>query len=153
MSRQHPRLRSFAAGVIAAAVMALVVWKEGHFAALVLDDLPRWNLAVLAHLALGGGFGVVYGYAFDAVHRAGWRVGMVFGALHGAVAVVVLSVSPSGHALYQVGQPSWAGAAFIVGIHVLFGLLMGVLYEPRAAVPERETTRAEIEVGTQSPAS
>jgi hypothetical protein len=153
VGREHPRIRSFVAGVVGAAVMALVIWKEGHFATRVIEEFPQWNVALGAHLLIGGGFGLVYGYAFDAVHRTGWRVGMALGALHGILAVIVLSIAPSGHALYQVGQPSWAGAAFIVGIHVLFGWMMGVLVEPRAPLPERETTREEVGASTRSPVS
>jgi Na+/proline symporter len=149
----HPRRRSFLAGVLGAAVMALVIWKDGHFGELLVEELPRFGVALVAHLGIGGAFGIVYGFAFDAVHRAGWRAGMVVGAAHGLLAVLVLSIAPSGHALHHAGSLTWAGAAFIVGLHVLFGLLVGVLYEPRAEVPERETTLSEIEPGTGSPVS
>jgi Na+/proline symporter len=130
--------------------MALVILKEGHFAEVVSWDLPRLQVALLAHLAIGGAFGVAYGFAFDAVHRAGWRAGMLVGAAHGLVMVLVLSIAPSGHALYQVGDLTWGAAAFIVALHVLFGLTVGVLYETRAPVPERETTLAEVEPESRS---
>lgn len=152
--RLHPRVRSFLAGLVGAAVMALVLWQDGHFGIeLGRLRMQRWDIAIGVHFLAGALFGLAYGYLFDALHRAGWRSGMLVGTLHGVLVLVLMSLAPSQHALYQLGDPTWAGALFTVALHALFGAVVGVLYEPRAPVEDRETTRAELGPETRFPAS
>jgi hypothetical protein len=153
-STTHPRIRALLAGLAGAAVMATVLWTDGHFGLLGPQFLfDRWQVALGIHLAAGGVFGVAYSYLFDALGRAGWSVGITVGAVHGFFALALVSLAPSRHALYQLGDATGWGVVFIVALHVLFGGVVGSLYEPRAALHRRETTHAELEPEAGSRAS
>jgi Na+/proline symporter len=140
------------AGVAGAIVMAMVLWSDGHFGPGDAErTVERWPIALGLHVLAGAGFGLIYSYLFDALDRAGWRVGITVGSVHGFVAVALVSLAPSRHALYQLGEPSGWGVILIVGLHVVFGAVVGALYETKAPIHERETTRAELEPETGSP--
>jgi hypothetical protein len=106
-------------------------------------------VGVVAHLAAGQLFALIYTFAFWRLGRSGAVVGGIFGFIHGLAALILIipllpSVHPrmasdrSGPEMDAVLEPpgvfawNFGAATFLVTLaaHVLFGITLGILIEP-----------------------
>jgi hypothetical protein len=107
-------------------------------------------LGVAAHLAAGQVFALFYALAFWQLGRSGPVVGGIFGLIHGLAALTVIipllpGIHPrmaserSGPEIDAVLEPpglfalNFGASTFLVTLvaHVLFGLTLGLLIDPR----------------------
>ena len=119
--------------------------------AMVATDPDRARVAgFFIHLVNGQGFALGYAAAFAAAGRATWWAGGLLGALHGAVALlVIMPLLPGVHpnmASERAGRSSTGAALEPPGLlalnygretpivtmlaHVAFGVALGVLLDP-----------------------
>lgn len=145
--------RAFFAGVFGAAIMSLLlaiarVWGMEANPSLLLGsmitrlmDSSTWFLGFLLHLAIGGVFGLIYGQIFERwLHRASASGGAAIGFIHAIIAGLLVGLAPVVHPLmpqtlaapgvFFTNLGTAAVIAFIV-LHVLYGMLVGSLYETR----------------------
>jgi hypothetical protein len=106
-------------------------------------------VGVVAHLAAGQCFALIYTFAFWRLGRSGPIVGGIFGVIHGLAALILIipllpAIHPrmaserSGPDMHAVLEPpglfawNFGAATFVVTLaaHVLFGITLGILIEP-----------------------
>ena len=107
-------------------------------------------LGLLMHLAIGGAFGLLYGWLFETVWvHGGAGTGMILSVIHAALIGMAVGLTPQFHPLIPEVMPA-PGAYFstfgVVGVlsffamHVLFGAIVGGGYghvvEERQWAPE-----------------
>jgi hypothetical protein len=153
--------RAFATGVIGASVMSMlmaVARSVGFPLKLELllgsfltrsVDARGWIVGFLLHFLTGGVFGLLYAIGFERwTHRAGLSVGMAFGALHALVTGALLFFVPRAHPLVPdvivapgafMANLGVTGVVAFLGLHLLFGAIVGELDEPMIAASERVT--------------
>ena len=95
-------------------------------------------LGLAMHLAIGGAFGLLYGWLFETVWlHGGAFTGMILGTLHAALVGMAVGLTPQFHPLIPavLSDPgpffANAGAAGVVSffaMHVLFGAIVGAGY-------------------------
>jgi hypothetical protein len=95
-------------------------------------------LGLCIHLAIGGAFGLLYGWLFERVwEHGGAGTGMILGVIHAALIGMVVGLTPQFHPLvpYVLPDPgpffANGGAAGVIGfflIHVLYGAIVGAGY-------------------------
>lgn len=107
-------------------------------------------IGIVVHMINGQIFALLYASAFAAIGKATWWMGMTFGLLHGATALIVLipflpGVHPrmaserSGPSLGATLEPpgllalNYGVQTPAVGLaaHVLYGLILGMFLGPR----------------------
>jgi hypothetical protein len=103
-------------------------------------------LGFLLHLAIGGAFGLLYGWLMETVwDHGGAATGMILGVIHAALIGMAIGLTPRFHVLIpeRLADPGAyfanAGVAGVIGfflIHVLYGAIVGHGYGHVAA--ERE---------------
>ncbi len=147
--------RAFGTGVIGAAVMSMLmavarsagfpVRLELLLGAFVTRSVGAggWILGFLLHFLAGGLFGVLYAIGFARwTHRAGLFVGLGFGALHACVTGALLALVPRVHPLVPdvlvapgpfMANLGVTGIVAFIGLHLLFGAIVGELDEPMIA--------------------
>jgi hypothetical protein len=144
--------RAFGAGVLGAAVMSVLMAVSRGLGfpvklELVLGsyitgstDARGWVVGFLAHFAIGGLFGIVYALGFGrGMRHAGVLPGLALGALHALAAGLVLVALPRVHPLIpdEIVAPGpfmanlgLMGVISFVGLHLLFGAIVGELCKP-----------------------
>jgi hypothetical protein len=113
--------------------------------------LPRgpaaWTLGLMLHFMMGALFFVIYAALFDALTIDGGVAGVsaLFGLAHGVVAGAAMGMMPAMHPrMVTAGGPAKAegvvspgffattyglmGAMALIGVHVLYGLVGGLVY-------------------------
>jgi hypothetical protein len=105
-----------------------------------------WALGLAMHLAIGGAFGLLYGWLFETVWvHGGAGTGMILGVLHAAIVGMGVGLTPELHPLVPQAIPDpgpyfanigVVGVLCFFAIHVLYGAIFGQLYGHVAA--ERE---------------
>jgi hypothetical protein len=92
-------------------------------------------LGLAIHLAIGGAFGLVYGWLMETVwNHGGAATGMILGVIHAALIGMAVGLTPQFHPYVpeRIADPgpffANAGAAGVIcffGIHVLYGAIVG----------------------------
>jgi hypothetical protein len=84
-------------------------------------SLTAWERGFLMHLLVGGLFGLLYAVGIEyTAQRANWLVGPVFGVVHGVLSGIVIAL---------------VDVRVIIGLHVLYGTIVGALYGPAVHQP------------------
>jgi hypothetical protein len=145
-------LAGIAGALAMSAAMALLRWAgvpvslEYLLSTLAGSDggQPAWWTGFAIHLAIGAVVALLYAVGFEyAVQRAGALVGGVFGLAHGLMAGLFMSAIPAMNSLTTVAESSPGafmrnvefGPAIFLGLHVLFGMVLGVVYGHPAHKP------------------
>lgn len=155
--------RAFFAGVFGAAIMSLAMiiartlgvhmtWEMmlGSMITGATND-PTWLLGLVMHLFIGGVFGLIYGEIFErGTRRATVSGGAALGFIHAVLAGFAMAFIPVIHpiiteeyaspGLYMANLGVWAVVTFFA-VHILYGMIMGALYEPR---PVRASTSIRV---------
>lgn len=100
-------------------------------------------LGLAVHLAIGGAFGLLYGWLFETVwNHGGASMGMILGVLHAALIGMAVGLTPQWHPLVPEVIPDpgpyfanlgVAGVLFFFGMHVIYGAIVGHGYGHVAA--------------------
>jgi hypothetical protein len=100
-------------------------------------------LGLAVHLAIGMGFGALYGFLFERVwSHGGAATGMIFGVMHAALIGMFVGLTPQFHPFVPSVIPdpgpyfANAGAAGVISffaLHVLYGFVVGAGYGHVAA--------------------
>jgi hypothetical protein len=90
------------------------------------------------HLAIGGAFGLLYGWLFESVWlHGGAFTGMILGTLHAALVGMAVGLTPSWHPLVpeRIADPGPffanigpLGVIAFFAIHILYGAIVGYGY-------------------------
>ena len=98
------------------------------------------------HLAIGGAFGLLYGWLFETVwNHGGAGAGMILGVLHAALIGMAVGLTPQFHPMVPQSIPDpgpffanvgTLGVITFFGAHILYGAIVGHGYGHVAA--ERE---------------
>ena len=133
--------RAFTAGLVGAAVMSLLLAAvraagvplpiEARLAELLGTHI--WAVGLVAHLLIGGCFGLVYAAVFEfGLHQGGLGPGAMLGAYQTILAGFAWGLlGGPGHFWSSIG-PDGVAALFLV--HVAFGAVVGSLYPTEYAV-------------------
>ena len=161
---------AFLTGVIAGAVMiALLITAriagitEMNIALTLGSMITReitagtWALGFLMHLALSGLIALIYASVFEAVRRSTWRLGLIGGAIHTAIAGLVMLLIPAIHPIIPdvIAAPGAFGVnygaatvATFVFLHLIYGAIVGGVYETvHTPLPPRQRQPQEHAVG------
>ena len=101
-------------------------------------DLNAWTIGFVLHLMLAGVFALVYGQIFEHLARAGVGIGLLVGLLHAVVVGIVLGFLTWIHPVLgaELPAPGFFAAGLglddvlvFLAVHMIFGMLVGVLYE------------------------
>lgn len=97
------KIRNTLAGGFAGTLVLTTVLRAANEARLTRIDLPfllgtvvtadrrkAKTVGYLAHFGVGLGFALIYRALFGAVGRAGWRLGAIFGLVHGTFSATTL---------------------------------------------------------------
>lgn len=97
-----------------------------------------WTLGFIMHLALSGLIALIYASAFEALRRSTWWLGLVGGAVHAAIAGLVMLFLPAIHPIipdviaapgaFAANYGAAAAATFVV-LHLIYGAIVGGMYE------------------------
>jgi hypothetical protein len=97
-----------------------------------------YAVGLVMHLAIGGAFGLLYGYLFERVwDHGGAATGMILAVIHSALIGILIGLTPSFHPFVpeRIADPGpYFANAGIVGvvaffaIHVLYGAIVGAGY-------------------------
>jgi hypothetical protein len=103
-------------------------------------------LGLVFHLAIGGLFGILYGYLFERVWaHGGASTGMILSVIHAALIGILIGLTPQFHPLVpqMVGDPgpffANAGMIGVLGfflLHLVYGAIVGAGYGHVAAEHE-----------------
>ncbi|MDB5220064.1 MAG: hypothetical protein JWO86_7991 [Myxococcaceae bacterium] len=103
-------------------------------------------LGLAMHLAIGGAFGLLYGWLMETVWvHGGAFMGMILGFLHASLVGMGVGLTPQWHPLvpHQIADPGpffanigVAGVVCFFAIHIMYGAIVGHGYGHVAA--ERE---------------
>ena len=114
--------------------------------------LGSWVLGLALHLALGAGFGLVYGRFMRHIGTKGWKVGAPLALVHVLIAGLLLPLAGSMHPLVNEGlliKPrmfgvdlGFTGPLTFVLLHEVYGVTVGVLSVVWHAEPKVEPARA-----------
>jgi hypothetical protein len=144
--------RAFLAGVIAGAVMIILVVIAR---AIGLTDLNfgilwgsiftqdvgggTWFLGFVIHLIASGLIALIYAAVFEAIRGSNWFTGLIGGAIHAAIGGFALLLLPGIHPLipetirdpgaFGVNYGSATAAVFIIS-HLVYGMIVGGMYTP-----------------------
>ncbi|HSO34155.1 MAG TPA: hypothetical protein VLT33_16585 [Labilithrix sp.] len=98
-------------------------------------SMPAFAVGLAMHLAIGGAFGLLYGWLFETVWKhGGASTGMILGVIHAALIGMAVGLTPSFHPLVpqQLPDPgpffanagAWGVITFFA-VHVLYGAIVG----------------------------
>jgi hypothetical protein len=97
-----------------------------------------FGLGLVLHLAVGGLFGLLYGYLFERVWmHGGALMGMLLSVIHASLIGILIGFMPQLHALipYEMADPGpffanlgTVGVAGFFGSHLLYGAIVGAGY-------------------------
>lgn len=141
--------RAIVAGIVGALVMSLAMALAsflGMPASLEMmlgsifgvQGTLAWIAGFVLHLAMGAVAAIGYAVVFEyAIQRSGPLVGAAFGVAHGLMAGLFMSAIPAMNPL----SPSMSapgpffdslrfGPALFLGLHALFGAVVGMVYGP-----------------------
>ena len=141
--------RAFAAGVAGGIVMSIILAMargmgmpaqlEMLEGTMMLPPGPAafW-LGMMMHLIISGVIGLIYGWGFEAVRRAGWVTGLGFGVIHAIIAGMAMGMMPMIHPrIPPMHAPGWfmsnigmMGVAAMVMLHLIYGAVVGAIYGP-----------------------
>lgn len=117
-------------------------------------DAAAWRLGLLAHLLLGAAFGGVYAALFRVFRLSGPQLGVAVAAYHAVLTGVLLPLQDAAHPLVQAGDLLPAGPfaaelgllepALLVGVHLLYGAVVGALLPAPAPASARPRSLTEI---------
>ncbi len=140
------------AGLVATAVMTILMY-AGRAMGMQMD-MPRmlglmfagpgsggvvYGLGLMMHFMMGIAFAVVYTLLFDAFGvNASWLWGGAFGAAHGVIAGMAMTMMPVMHPRMGAGEVLAAPGPFgvnygsmvplgIIMLHVVFGAVVGMI--------------------------
>jgi hypothetical protein len=95
-------------------------------------------LGLAMHLAIGGAFGLLYGWLFDIVWlHGGAFTGRILGTLHAALVGMAVGLTPQFHPLIPevlsdpgpfFANAGTAGVISFFAMHILFGAIVGAGY-------------------------
>lgn len=97
----------------------------------VEPDGNAMGLGAVAHFMMGAIFGIIYALLWTAVGigAAGWLWGLIFGVVHGLVAMVAMPIMMGN--LHprppEMAQGPMMIAGLIIG-HAIFGIVVGLVY-------------------------
>jgi hypothetical protein len=158
---------AFLAGVLAGALMwvGMIIARAAGLlemnmpmvlGAMVTQTTSRGTLllGIGIHLVVSGLIGFVYAAAFEAIRRSNWWLGLIGGAINTIVGGLFVWMLPAIHPAMPEVLPAPGpfgvnlGAMNVVGfviLHLLFGLVIGVVYSPvhtpaSPATPSRPKT-------------
>lgn len=141
--------KAFAAGIIGAAVMSVLMWVarimgmqanlEMILGTMITDPgSSAWMIGFVIHLMMGGIFGLIYGWIFEHLtHRSGWLLGGGIGLVHAVVAGIFMGmvplihprmpspVVPPGAFMSHLGM---MGPVAVFMLHFVFGAIVGGMY-------------------------
>jgi len=123
-----------------------------------------WVLGLALHLALGAGFGLIYGRFMRHIGSKGWKVGAPLALVHVLLAGLLLPMAGSMHPLVNQGlliKPrmfgvdlGWTGPLTFLLLHEVYGVTLGVLsvvwHTERKAEPARAVAEPPLAVGNRS---
>lgn len=100
-------------------------------ATFVEPDGNAIGLGAVAHFMMGAIFGIVYALLWTTVGigAAGWLWGLIFGVVHGLVAIVAMPIMMGN--LHPRPPEMEQGPMTIVGLiagHAVFGIIVGLVY-------------------------
>jgi hypothetical protein len=105
-----------------------------------------YALGLAIHLAIGGAFGLLYGWLMETVwDRGGASMGMILGVLHAALIGMAVGLTPQWHPMVPERIPDpgpyfanigAVGVVCFFAIHVLYGAIVGQGYGHVAAEKE-----------------
>ena len=139
--------RAVAYGVLGAAAISVVSWglravglpiRLELLLGTMLGQKPSpeaFFVGLLMHLAIGGAFGLLYGWLFETVwNHGGAGMGMILGVVHAALIGMAVGLTPQFHPLVPERIPD-PGAFFanvgilgvvaFFGVHILYGAIVG----------------------------
>jgi hypothetical protein len=97
-----------------------------------------FGLGLLMHLAMGAGFGLIYGALFERVwSHGGAPVGMLFSVIHAALIGILIGFTPQFHPLVpeHLADPGpyfarlgSLGVLVFFGAHLVYGAIVGAGY-------------------------
>jgi hypothetical protein len=100
-------------------------------------------LGLAMHLAIGGAFGLLYGWLMETVwDHGGASMGMILGVLHASLIGMIVGMTPQWHPLVpeRLADPGpyfanlgIAGVLCFFAVHVLYGAIVGAGYGHVAA--------------------
>jgi hypothetical protein len=100
-------------------------------------------LGLAVHLALGGAFGLLYGWLMETVwDHGGASVGMILGVLHASLIGMVVGLTPQWHPMVpeRIADPGpyfanfgMVGVLCFFAVHVMYGAIVGHGYGHVAA--------------------
>jgi len=104
-----------------------------------------WAIGCCLQLVAGGVFALAYACLFEAAGAAGWRRGFLLAGCHALITGAALALVPAlhqeGSAFPRLRAPGFMAAAYgqaavvsLVGMHALFGLIVGGGYQVRGEV-------------------
>jgi Na+(H+)/acetate symporter ActP len=147
--------RAFAYGVLGAAAISLVsVGLRALGLPIRLEillgtsvglqpNLASFMLGLAMHLAIGGAFGLLYGWLFERVwNHGGASTGMILGVIHAALIGMAVGLTPQFHPLVPERLPDpgpffansgTLGVLAFFGAHILYGAIVGHGYGHVAA--------------------
>lgn len=152
------------AGIAGAAAMAVVslvarmlgmpIMLELLVGSLFTGDLSlgAWIAGFAMQLGIGAVFGMAYAFLFEHVFlRSGLTVGLLIGAVHAVVAGISLTFVPPTHPLVPDVLPAPGpfmiglgvlGPVIFVGLHLMFGIIVGSVYAPASTSSFRREAHA-----------
>ena len=142
--------RAVTYGVLGAATLSVVSWGLRAVGVPIQLELllgsglglqpnaDAFFVGLLMHLAIGGAFGLLYGWLFETVwNHGGAGMGMILGVVHAALVGMAVGLTPQFHPMVpsRIEDP---GAFFANGgvrgvlaffaVHVLYGAIVGQGY-------------------------
>lgn len=115
---------------------------------------PVWVLGLVMHLLAGGICGVAYAAIFErGLHDANAGLGVALGAVHAVIAGVLLAYLPEVHPLIPAFMPAPGlfllglgafGVLLFIGLHLMFGAIVGTYYGPTAAERRAPLLRGRV---------
>lgn len=160
---RHPALAGAAAALLAS--LLLRVFRTADLTDMNLElmtgslltgtaDATAWRLGLLVHGLLGAAFGGVYAALFRALRLSGPQLGVAVAAYHAVLTGVLLPIQDAAHPLVRSGDLRPAGPfaaelgmlepALLVGAHLLYGAVVGLLLPATAVVPARPRSLTEF---------
>jgi hypothetical protein len=150
--------RAFVFGILGAAAISVLsaVFRAAGLPIrleMILGTMFGWQpsagafvLGLAVHLAIGGAFGLLYGWLMETVwSHGGASIGMLLGVLHAALVGMIVGLTPQWHPMVpeRIADPGpyfanvgVAGVLCFFAAHVLYGAIVGHGYGHVAAEKE-----------------
>jgi hypothetical protein len=131
-------LGAVAISLITAAVRAAGIPISIELLLGVLTGAPpgptAFGIGLLMHLAMGGAFGLLYGYLFERVwDHGGATTGMLLSVIHASLVGILIGLTPVVPAPLQDPGPFFSslgpiGVITFFGAHLVYGAIVGAGY-------------------------